>query len=93
MNELLAVNATAILEWKMQKPAAQFVNGGTHYPFIYIAVLVQIYDMDTDNLVHEHETDLADSIIRRTFAEQMSEAYAAGQYSIVEPIRVQRRFK
>lgn len=65
-------------------------NGGVSYPFIYMVVWVEIYDAD-DNLVHEYETDLADSMKRRVFAEQMSEAYAAGQQSYVHPIRVQRR--
>ena len=67
------------------------VNAGTHYPFIYMIVLVEIRDAKTDQIIHRYETDLADSMKRRVFAEQMSEAYAAGQMSIVEPIRVQRR--
>lgn len=67
------------------------VNAGTHYPFIYMIVSVQIRDNKSDSLIAEYETDLADSSKRRTFAEQMSEAYAADQYSIVVPIRVQRR--
>ncbi|MBP7610182.1 MAG: hypothetical protein KA760_11845 [Steroidobacteraceae bacterium] len=67
------------------------VNAGVSYPFIYLIVLVQIRRCSDDALIIEYETDLADSSKRRVFAEQMSEAYAAGQYSIVEPIRVQRR--
>lgn len=66
-------------------------NAGTHYPFIYMIVLVEIFCNKTDERLHAYETDLADSSKRRTFAEQMSEAYAADQYSIVSPIRVQRR--
>ena len=76
----------------MTRQAANYANGGKTYPFIYMIVRVSIFDMATDNLIAEYETDLGDSIKRRTFAEQMSEAYAAGQYSVVEPIRVQRRF-
>ena len=76
----------------MTRPAENYVNGGKSYPFIYMHVRVGVYDMKTDELIHEYETDLGDSVKRRTFAEQMSEAYAAGQYSVVEPIRVQRRF-
>lgn len=67
------------------------VNAGTHYPYIYMIVMVEIRDQKTDQLIKQYETDLADSSKRRTFAEQMSEAYAAGQVSIVKPIRVQRR--
>ena len=67
-------------------------NAGTHYPFIYMVISVEIRDAKTDQTIHRYETDLADSAKRRTFAEQMSEAYAAGQISIIEPIRVQRRF-
>ena len=67
------------------------VNAGTHYPFIYMIVLVEIRCNETDKQIHVYETDLADSSKRRTFAEQMSEAYAANQYSTVTPIRVQRR--
>ena len=66
------------------------VNGGTHYPFIYMIIWVKIFDAD-GTLIHEYETDLADSMKRRIFAEQMSEAYAAGQSSAVSPKRVQRR--
>lgn len=75
----------------VSRPASRFVNAGKVYPFIYMIVHVSVYDMDTDELIAEYETDLADSTKRRTFAEQMSEAYAANQYNIVEPIRVQRR--
>ena len=66
-------------------------NAGTHYHFIYMVVWVEIRDNKTDKLIAEYETDLADSQKRRTFAEQMSEAYAANQYSIVSPTCVQRR--
>ena len=66
-------------------------NGGKTYPFVYMIVRVEIYDNDGE-LVATYETDLADSMKRRTFAEQMSEAYAAGQSSVVTPVRVQRRF-
>lgn len=67
------------------------VDGGVSYPFIYMVLRVEIRDAVTDQVIHVYETDLADSAKRRVFAEQMSEAYAAGQCSIVEPIRVQRR--
>lgn len=67
-------------------------NGDVSYPFVYMVIRVQVRKCDTDELVKEYETDLADSRKRRVFAEQMSESYAANQYSIVEPIRVQRRF-
>lgn len=66
------------------------VTGGTHYPYIYMVIEVRIFDAD-GTLIHEYETDLADSMKRRVFAEQMSEAYAAGQSSTVFPKRVQRR--
>lgn len=75
----------------MDKKRNHPANAGTHYPFIYMVVWVEIRDNKTDELIAEYETDLADSSKRRTFAEQMSEAYAADQYSIVSPIRVQRR--
>lgn len=75
----------------MDKKRHHPVNAGTYYPFIYMIVLVEIRDNKTDKLIAEYETDLADSSKRRVFAEQMSEAYAADQYSIVSPIRVQRR--
>lgn len=64
---------------------------GVSYPFIYMIITVQIRRCADDALIKEYETDLADASKRRVFAEQMSEAYAAEQYSIVEPIRVQRR--
>ena len=67
------------------------VNAGVSYPFIYMIVWVQVFRMGDGSLIHEYETDLADSSKRRVFAEQMSECYAANQYSIVQPIRVQRR--
>ncbi len=66
-------------------------NAGVSYPFIYMIVSVQIRCCEDNSLVKEYETDLADSVKRRVFAEQMSESYAANQYSVVEPIRVQRR--
>ena len=66
-------------------------NAGTHYPFIYMILLVEIRDAQTGQLIHAYETDLADSTKRRVFAEQMSEAYAAGQMNIAKPLRVQRR--
>lgn len=75
----------------MDKKRNHPANAGTHYPFIYMVVWVEIRDNKTDELIAEYETDLADSSKRRTFAEQMSEAYAANQYSIVSPTRVQRR--
>ena len=75
----------------MDKKRHHSANAGTHYPFIYMIVEVEIRCNETDKLIHVYETDLADSVKRRTFAEQMSEAYAANQYSIVSPIRVQRR--
>lgn len=68
------------------------VNAGISYPFIYMVVQVEIRDVVTDETIHIYETDLADSMKRRVFAEQMSEAYAANQYSLVVPVRVQRRF-
>ena len=67
------------------------VDGGVSYPFVYMVLNVQVRDMDTDALIAEYETDLGDSSKRRVFAEQMNEAYANNQYSIVEPVRVQRR--
>ena len=66
-------------------------DGGVSYPFVYMIIRVEIRDAKTDETIHVYETDLADSTKRRVFAEQMSAAYAAGQCSIVEPIRVQRR--
>lgn len=75
----------------MDKKRNHPANAGTHYPFIYMIVEVEIRCNKTDKQIHVYETDLADSQKRRTFAEQMSEAYAADQYSIVSPIRVQRR--
>lgn len=74
-------------------PKQHPVNAGVIYPFIYMIIRVEIRDAATDRTVHIYETDLADSTKRRVFAEQMSEAYAAGQVSIVEPIRVQRRMQ
>lgn len=65
-------------------------NAGISYPFIYMVIWVEVYDAD-DNLIKAYETDLADSQKRRTFAEQASEAYAAGQQLYTRPIRVQRR--
>lgn len=74
------------------KPRNHPADGGVSYPFVYMVVQVEVRRCDNDELVHAYETDLADSMKRRVFAEQMSEAYAAQQYSIVEPLRVQRRF-
>jgi hypothetical protein len=55
-------------------------------------VWVEVRRCDDDELVRAYETDLADPMKRRVFAEQMSEVCAALQYSIVEPLRLQRRF-
>ena len=66
-------------------------NGGVSYPFIYMVIWVEVRRVEDDKLIHAYETDLADSTKRRVFAEQMSEAYAANQYNVVNPIRVQRR--
>lgn len=76
----------------MEKKRNHPANAGVTFPFIYMIVDVEIHDNKTDQLVAQYQTDLADSMKRRTFAEQMSEAYAADQYSIVVPVRVQRRF-
>lgn len=73
------------------KPPHHPADGGVIYPFVYMIVYVEVRRCEDDALVHAYETDLADSMKRRVFAEQMSEAYAAYQYSIVEPVRVQRR--
>lgn len=73
------------------RPVKGFINAGVSYPFIYMIVDVETRRTNDDSLVHFYETDLADSSKRRVFAEQMSECYAANQYSIVVPKRVQRR--
>lgn len=75
----------------MDKKRHHPANAGTRCPYIYIIIRVEIRDDKTDEVIHVYETDLADSMKRRVFAEQMSEAYAAGQISIVSPIRVQKR--
>lgn len=66
-------------------------NAGVSYPFIYMVIWVEVRRVEDGKLIHAYETDLADSTKRRVFAEQMSEAYAANQYNVVKPIRVQRR--
>lgn len=75
----------------MNKKRHHPADAGTPDPYIYMVIRVEIRDDKTDEVIHVYETDLADSMKRRVFAEQMSEAYAAGQISIVSPIRVQRR--
>lgn len=50
-------------------------------------VRVEVTDVN-DNLIAEYTTNLADEGQRRVFAEQMTEAYAAGQASFVYPLHV-----
>lgn len=61
------------------------------YPYTAMRVMVEIRNCNNDTLIKGYETDLADDNQRRVFAEQMTAAYAAKQYSIVEPIFVGRR--
>lgn len=67
------------------------VNAGISYPFVYMVLWVEVRRVEDGGLVHAYETDIADSSKRRVFAEQASEAYAANQYIVTRPIRVQRR--
>lgn len=60
--------------------------------YVYMVVDVEVIDLETDTTIAFYETDLADASKRRVFAEQSAFAYAAGQYLIVTPKRVQRRF-
>lgn len=60
------------------------------YPFKIMKVRVTVRDAITEETIADYSTNLADEKQRRTFAEQMTEAYAAGQYSIVEPIHSER---
>lgn len=60
--------------------------------YAYMIVDVEVLDVETDQTIAQYETDLADSSKRRVFTEQSAFAYAANQYLIVVPKRVQRRF-
>ena len=58
----------------------------THYKVMIVEV--DIYDVESERLVISYSTDLANDQMRRVFAEQMTNVYAGGQYSIVVPSRV-----
>lgn len=60
--------------------------------YTYMIVEVEVIDAATEQTIAVYETDLADSSKRRVFAEQSANAYAANQYLIVVPKRVQLRF-
>lgn len=54
--------------------------------FKRLDVHVEVRDDRTDALVAEFRCNLANDGERRYFAEQMTNAYSGGQYSIVVPI-------
>ena len=57
-----------------------------HYKTMIVEVDVR--DVDTDQTLVAYSTDLANDQMRRVFAEQMSNAYAGGQDSVVVPSKV-----
>lgn len=63
-------------------------NANTMDRYCFMNVEVTICDEKTDDEILNYTTDLANSQLRRVFAEQMINAYAGGQYSIVVPLKV-----
>lgn len=59
--------------------------------YILCVVDVEIYDDATEAHVASARYDLAKPNERKNFAEQMLNAYSAGQYSIVSPLYVKRK--
>lgn len=53
-----------------------------------MTVNVEIYNMSDDSFVMEYETNLANDKQRRVFAEQMTNTYVGGQYSVISPVKV-----